>query len=228
MPLNNRRDLRVAIGKNNSWVITGITDAGATDAAEIVDSLLHSSARDQHVRRRSVVAIVETGGARQGERRLATGSVSTTGEVPVSPNFGGVVATGQDYEIWDPDGPHPDEIDRLIDEALQELCWYWGMTPLTMLPGGEIGDDLVADGNDIDDAEGNVLFTATSVTTTLPEMNPPDEFTRRVIQLVAGSSPGYLESGPILVDPVNRNRWNMINYRLSRKKSYCYRVDVLR
>lgn len=79
-----------------------------------------------------------------------------------------------------------------------------------MLPGGDVGDELVVDGSsNIDDDAGTRLFDATSVTTTLEQLDPPDEYARRVIRLVAGASPGFLESAAIDVDPDDRDTWRI-------------------
>lgn len=210
MPLVDRQAIRTDIGRITDWLITGTTDGvGAGDGSTIVDTGLYSKARDQHVRNRSIVAIVEGNPDQRGERRYATGPPSTAGVLTVSPVFGGEIASGIDYEIWDADGPHPDDIDRAIDRALADACWYWRTTPLTDMQGGDVGDELVLDGNNIDDDLGRQLFTATDVTTTLPELDPPDEFARRIIRATATASPGYLEALQIDVDPDNRSGWRI-------------------
>ncbi len=79
-----------------------------------------------------------------------------------------------------------------------------------MLPGGDVGDELVSPAaTHIDDDAGTRIFTATDLATVLTELEPPDEFARRVIRLVALASPGYLESAAIDVDPDNRDTWRL-------------------
>ena len=200
MPLITRAAIRQELGRRKHWVIprTGVgttTTNGNAGGTTLTDTALYSTAQDQHIKNRSVVAILES--TARGQRRLATGPADSSGIVTVSPAFSAQIASGVDYEIWYPDAPHPDEIDLCIDRALERLCWQWHLTPLTLLPGGDVGDDLsISSGNVIDGASVTV-WTATNATPTLPQLTPPSEFTRRAIRVTASATPGYLQSQDI-------------------------------
>lgn len=211
MSLSDRKTIRQAIGKDNSWLITGATNDTAGNVSSIIDSTIYSSVRDQHVRARDVVSIIESGDSRRGERRLATGPPTSAGLISVSPDFGGTIGNAVDYEIWKGDGPHPDEIDRCIDKALAEACWYWKLSPVTMLRSGDSEEDLSVNGANLEDADGNVLWTGTNVTPAQPSLEYPEEYIRRVIQITAGASPGYTESPVIEVDNDERN-WRVFAF----------------
>ena len=196
-------------GNGRTANATNVTTSILTD----VD--LYSSVNDQNVRRRSVVALTGASGEQgRGERSFATGPPTTAGAVTVSPVFSTDPLDTIGYEIWSPDGPHPDVIDAAIDRALSELCWYWRLTPLTQLPGGDIGDEIVISINNLNEpvqpGTARRLFTALSGTTvTLPELDTPDEFARRVIRLTGSTSPAYTESVGIDVDPDDRQNWRI-------------------
>ena len=191
-------------GNGRTANATNVTTSILTD----VD--LYSSVNDQNVRRRSVVALTGASGeAGRGERSFATGPPTTAGAVTVSPIFSTDPLDTIGYEIWSPDGPHPDVIDAAIDRALTELCWYWRLTPLTQVPGGDVGDELVIDSNDIDDDIGTKIWTGSNATPTLPELDAPDEFGRRVIRVTASGNTGFLESVAIDVDPDDRDVWRI-------------------
>jgi len=221
VPLVDRQDIRNAIGEVTGWQIRGSTTSnGAADGTTIIaaasglDEGLYSSARDQRVGVEDVVIITESGHARRGERRYATGAPDTAGTVTVSPAFGGQIVSGVDYEIWKAEGPHPDDLDRCIDRALTERCWFWRAVPITLLRGGDIGDELVVSADDLHEfsSTGTKIWTGGGdITLTLEELDTPDEFTRRVIRLVGGGAgaDAHIESNVIEVDPTNRPNWHI-------------------
>ena len=217
----DREDIRKAIGRITGWLVasgdtTAQGNSGATTlvaAASGLNAGLYSSARDQHIRTRSVVAITESGNNNRGERRYATGSPDSSGIVTVSPKFTNQTADTAAYEIWDSDGPHPDDLDRCIDLALARLCWYWRLTPVTWLRGGDVGDELVVAADDLREfsSGGTVLWTGDgNITLTLQDLDMPDEFTRRVIRLVATAADGAIESAVIECDPTDRDTWRIV------------------
>ena len=217
----DRLTLRSRIGLRNGWLrqtegaaetLTGATTAvGSTTT--LVDTALYSSARDQFIRQRDIVAIMEDGTSNKarGDRRVATGPPDSSGVLTVSPAFSAIIDSSIDYQIWDADGPSPDLIDRMIDLALREDCWRWLKTPITYVPGGHVDEGMVINTDEIDDAAGLKLWTlANSAKATLPSLAPPDEFVRRVIRVTgSGAINGYLESRPLDVDVENRSAWNI-------------------
>lgn len=192
------------------WELNGGRGASATAITTtlLTHLALFSSARDQAVRKRSVVALTGVGTGR-GERSYATGPPTTLGAVTVSPAFPADPDDTLAYEIWTPDGPHPDVIDAAIDRALREDCWYWRLTPITMVAGGDVGDELVLDSFDIDDDEGTRIWSAANAIPSLPELDMPDEYARRVIRVDPTASSGYMESLAIDVDPDDRDSWRI-------------------
>lgn len=210
MRLIDREDIRLALGDKTGWELHGgrgadTTGAGAADGSTVIDSSLYSLARDQHVRKGSVIGITESGNARRGERRYAAGVPSTAGAVTVSPVFGGQIGSGLRYEVWHPDAPHPDELDGFIDDALQESCWYWRLVPLTTLRGGDVGDELAVSGtNIIDTGDANAVIMAAgggSPTITLPDISLPEAHARRAIRIASGAAAGVLQTLNEDVDP---------------------------
>lgn len=146
---------------------------------------------------------------RRGERRYATGPPTTAGVITVSPAFGTQIIAGMTYEVWDPDGPHPDIVDRMIDRALREDCWRWVPMPITYVPYGDFGEELAVSTNDLVDG-AVTAWTGTNATPTLESQTPPQEFVRRVLRITDdGSGAGYLESQTIDVDPDNRAEWHI-------------------
>lgn len=209
--LIDREDIRQAIGEVTGWQIRGTTDsAGNAGKTTLVDSTLYSTARDQHVRNRSVVCVTSQSVAdkNRGVRRYATGPPDTSGVVTASPVFTVQTEDAQTYEIWLPDAPHPDVIDRCIDRALAEACWFWRPTPLTMLPGGDIIDDLTVDGADLEDAGGNTIWDGTAVVPSVINPAPPDEFAWRAIRLTPSNATTAFTQGITLeCDPDDRIQW---------------------
>lgn len=217
MATTTRQVLRTRIGRDEAWMryspvapdtASGTTTSnGAADGSTIIDTNIYSSAIDQLVRQRSVICI--TSGDERGERSYATGPPDTSGVITVSPPFTQPIDSGVTYEIWDPDGPHPDIVDRFIDKSLTEDCWRWVPMPITLLRGGDVGEDLAVSADDLTQ-DGTVVWTGDgSVTLTLEDQNVPDEFVRRVIRIVATGTDGGIESNPIDCDPVNRGEWHI-------------------
>ena len=206
----NRETIRKGIGRTAGWLVASgtLSANGAADGSTIVDTVggkLYSSARDQHIRTRSVVAI--TSEANRGDRSYAIGSASTAGAVTVNPVFTNQIDSGDAYEVWDSDGPHPDEIDRCIDLALAKLCWYWRITSLTWLRGGDLADEVAVNADDLTE-NGIVVWTGDgNITLTLQDLEMPDEYIRRVIRIVATATDGGLESSIIECDPLDRRLW---------------------
>ena len=212
-----RQVLRTRIGRDEAWMrfspiapdtASGTTTgSGAADGSTIVDTGIYSTAIDQLVRQRSVIVL--TSGALRGERSYATGPPTSAGSITVSPSFSAQVASSVTYEVWDPDGPHPDLVDRFIDKALTEDCWRWLPTPITLLRGGDVAEDLAVSADDLTQ-DGTVVWTGDgSVTLTLEDQSVPEEFVRRVIRIAATGTDGAIESNPIECDPVNRGEWRI-------------------
>lgn len=215
----DRLTLRSRIGLRNGWLrqregvaetVTGTTDGGGSSTT-LVDSKLYSTARDQFVRQRDIVAILIAGGSNdaRGERSVATGPPTSSGVVTVSPAFSATIDTAVTYQVWDADGPHPDLIDRMIDLALREDCWRWVPTPLTYVPGGDVGEELSVSSNDLVNPAGTIIWTGTNATPTLPSLAPPDEFVRRVLRVTASATSGYMESQAMDADVENRPGWHI-------------------
>ena len=208
-----RETIRQALGRppNTNWLSAfGTLSAnGAADGSTIIDTSrqLYSSARDQHIRSRSVVAI--TSEANRGDRSYATGPPAATGTVTVNPVFSAQIDSGDKYEIWDTDGPHPDDLDLCIDAGLQRRCWRWRPTPVTWLRGGDLGDEIAVSADDLTE-NGTVVWTGDgNITLTLVDQEMPDEFTRRVIRIAATATDGGLESNVIECDPTDRRLWRI-------------------
>lgn len=202
MELITRKTIRQKIGLDEGWLTTKGSTSGAGSTSSIVDINLYSSVRDQYVRTRDVVAIVE--GSQLGERRLVTSNPTAAGVVGVSPVFGGSIGSGIDYEIWKGDGPHPDKVDQFIDRALDELCWRWLPRPLSYLldPGdGEI--DLTLSGSNWKDPAGTTLWVIANATPLQVDMNIPYEFARRHYRITASGADGSITGPQIPVDPKN-------------------------
>ena len=216
MATTTRQVLRTRIGRDRAWLrfapgapttASGTTTgAGAADGTTLVDSGIYSSAVDQLVRQRSVICI--TSGTRRGDRRYATGPPTTAGVITVSPAFGAQIATSVTYEVWDPDGPHPDIIDRMIDAALSEDCWRWVPVPITYVPYGDFGEELTVSGVNLVDGATTAWSTSNS-TPSFVSQTPPHEFVRRVVRVTASGVGGYLQSRPIDVDVDNRSAWRI-------------------
>jgi hypothetical protein len=212
----SRQALRTKIGRDQAWLrfapaapetASGTTTAqGAADGTTIIDTDIYSSAIDQLVRQRSVICI--TSGDERGERRYATGPPTTAGVITVSPAFSSQQEASVTYEVWDPDGPHPDIIDRMIDKALLEDCWRWVPVPITYVPYGDFGEELAVSTNDLVDG-AVTAWTGTNATPTIVSQTPPQEFVRRVVRINATAGAGYLESQTIDVDPDNRDAWHI-------------------
>jgi hypothetical protein len=152
---------------------------------------------------------VTAAAGRRGERRYATGPPTSGGVITVSPPFNAQTIAGMTYEVWDPDGPHPDIVDRMIDRALREDCWRWVPMPITYVPYGDFGEELAV--STINLVDGAVTaWTGANITLTLESQTPPQEFVRRVVRITDdGSGAGYLESQTIDVDPANRGAWHI-------------------
>jgi hypothetical protein len=112
------------------------------------------------------------------------------------------------YEVWDPDGPHPDIIDRMIDKALLEDCWRWVPTPVSYIPYGDLGEELAVSGNNLVDGS-TVAWTGTNATPSFVSQVPPHEFIRRAVRINATAGAGYLQSQAIDVDVDNRKGWQI-------------------
>lgn len=210
MPLVTRQAIRQAIGEDAGWLIKGAsTSSGSTTTVIDNGPHIYASVRTQHIRARSVVSIVESGHASRGERRYATGEPDSAGTITVSPAFSNTIGSSVDFEVWRSDGPHPDQLDRFIDRALAELCWFWRPEPLTVLRSGDMEEDLTVDSNDLDDADGNVIWTGTTVTPSQLNLDPPDEFARRVLRLAATGALANSKSVFIDVDPDERGDWRI-------------------
>ncbi len=213
----DRLTLRSRIGLRNGWLrqaegapetVTGsATSQGNAGGTTLIDTKLYSTARDQFVRQRDIIAI--TSGSERGSRSLATGPPDSSGVVTVSPALSGQIDSAVTYQIWDGDGPHPDLIDRMIDLALREDCWRWLRTPLPYVPGGDIGEDLSVSSNNLVNPAGTVIWTGTNATPTLPSLAPPDEFVRRVLRVTASATSGYMESQAMDVDVEKRPGWHI-------------------
>lgn len=212
-----RQTLRTRIGRDQAWLrfapaapetASGTTTAqGAADGTTIIDADIYSSAIDQLVRQRSVICL--TSGDERGERRYATGPPTTAGVITVSPAFTAQQEASVTYEVWDPDGPHPDIIDRMIDKALTEDCWRWIPIPITYVPYGDFGEELAVSTNDLVDGS-TTAWAGTNATPTFVAQTPPQEFVRRAVRITdSGSGAGYLESEVIDVDPGNRDAWHI-------------------
>lgn len=210
----DRLTLRSRIGLRNGWMKrlegvgelkTGTTSgAGAADGSTIVDTRIYSTARDQFVRQRDIIAI--TSGARRGDRRVATGPPSSAGVVTVSPTFGAQIASGVNYEVWDADGAHPDLVDSMIDLALREDCWRWLRTPITYVPYGDFGEELAVSGSELVDGS-TTAWAGTNATPSLVALTPPTEYVRRALRVTATAANGYMESQALDVDVDNRDSW---------------------
>ncbi len=212
-----RQALRTRIGRDEAWMrfapsapdtaSSTTTAQGAADGTTIIDTSIYSSAIDQLVRQRSVICI--TSGDERGERRYATGPPTTAGVITVSPAFSSQQAASVTYEVWDPDGPHPDIVDRMIDRALREDCWRWIPMPITYVPYGDFGEELAV--STINLVDGAVTaWTGANITLSLVSQTPPQEFVRRAVRITDdGSGAGYLESQTIDVDPANRADWHI-------------------
>lgn len=222
MPLVSREAIRKELGRLSRAMISpgpGVqaavtSGAGAAAGAGILHDILYSTARDQHIRVGSVIAIMndtDADASIRGQRRFATASPTSTGAVSVSPSFSAQVAGSVSYEAWIAEWLHPDEIDLALDRALARMCWRWIGKPVTHLPGGDIGDDLAVSGSNVVDNEQGaaVVYTPTNATLTLVELNPPDEWTRRVLAVTASAANGYAQSATILADPDERDNWRI-------------------
>ncbi len=212
-----RQALRTRIGREHSWLrntpvatenTTGTTTAsGGAAGITIVDSGSYSKAIDQMIKKRSVICL--TSGDERGERTYATGPPNTSGAIPVSPVFTAQIDSGVTYEVWDPDAPHPDIIDRVIDTVLRDNCWRWVPTPITWLRGGDVGDEIAVSTDDLTE-DGTVVWTGDgNLTLTLQELEMPDEFARRAIRIVATATDGGIESNVIECDPTDRKEWRI-------------------
>ena len=187
-------------------VATGAaTSQGNAGGTTLIDTGLYSSARDQFVRQGDIVCI--TSGSERGSRSVATGPPDSSGVITVSPAFSGQIDSAVTYQIFDGDGPHPDILDRMLDEALDKRLWRWLKTPVTHVPGGDVGEELSIDGSD-DVVDGTTkIWTSTNAPATLPSLAYPDEFVRRSIHLIAGAANGYVESQALDADVDNRPSW---------------------
>src|SRR3990167_7889406 len=160
------------------------------------------------------VSVGGTGGTatattgRRGERRYATGPPTTAGVITVSPAFEARIESGVTYEVWDPDGPHPDIIDRMIDTALQEDCWRWVPIPVTYIPYGDFGEELTVSGSNLVDGT-TTAWAGTNATPSFATQVPPHEFIRRAVRITATAGGGYLQSQSIDVDVDNRSAWRI-------------------
>jgi len=211
-----RQALRTRIGRDRAWLrhapaapatASGTTtSAGAADGSTLVDTGIYSTAIDQLVRQRSVICI--TSGARRGDRRYATGPPTSAGVITVSPAFGAQIAGSVTYEVWDPDGPHPDIVDRMIDKALLEDCWRWLPVPITYVPYGDFGEELAVSGSNLVDGS-TTAWTGTTATPSFVSQVPPQEFVRRAVRITATAGGGYLQSQSIDVDVDNRSAWRI-------------------
>lgn len=211
MSLSTRQTIRQAIGRDNGWLIAvgSCSSNGAAGGTTLIDNtLLYSTVRNQFIKARDVAASVQSGDATRGQRRFITGPPSSAGVIAVSPAFSAQIDQNDDYEVWEGNGPHPDEIDRCIDKALAEACWYWRLSPITMIRGGDGEEDLVVDGSDLDALDGTTIWSGTNCTPAVSSPSFPDEYIRNTILLAASASPGYLESIAIDVDP-NEKNWRI-------------------
>jgi hypothetical protein len=188
--------------------VSGTTSgSGAADGSTLVDSSLYSSAIPQLVRARSVIAI--TSGARDGDRRYATGPASSAGAVTVSPVFGAQIADSVTYEIWDADGPHPDVLDRMIDKALDEDCWYWHPRPLSVLRGSCVREGMTVSTNVLDVDGATAIWSPSAGTVSIQTMGFPNETFRRVFRFVPSAGSDVLESEAVDADPEYRQNWRI-------------------
>lgn len=210
------------MGKAKRWLkstlgapehATGLADVPGSSTTVLRDVALYSTALDQLVRQRSIVRITEPGSVARGQQSYATGPPNSAGDVGLSPALANAPANNDAYEIWDPDGPHPDDFDRLADKALQEDCWYWRPMPFTNVRGGDVGDELSVSGSNIVDAltapTSVNVWTGTTITPTLPELDFPEGYQRRVIRGTATAGNAFLESLPIDVNIDESDEWHV-------------------
>ena len=212
-----RRTIRRRIGEISGWEVWDGLGGKATTSGStttLLDADLYSSALDQKVRRRDYFLMLDaaTNGADSGKWRYITATVDSSGTITWSGVLAGATVDNDDYEIWAGEGPNPDVLHQCIDRALQEACWYWRLTPLTQLRGGDIGDELIVAADDLYEysSSGTKIWTGSGdITLTLEDLDMPDEFTRRVIRLVGsgGGADAHIESNVIEVDPTNRPDW---------------------
>ena len=220
MAVVTRQSLRTRIGRDHAWLrdslratatASGTTSAnGAADGTTLIDTDIYSSAVDQLVRQRSVICITSAGATNnaRGQRSYATGPPTSTGVITVSPPFTVRVDTAVTYEVWDPDGPHPDIGDRMIDVGLQEDCWRWIPVPITYVPYGDFGEELSISGGSVVDGT-TTAWAATTATPSFVSQVPPHEFVRRVLRITADGVGGFLQSQAIDVDVDNRSAWRI-------------------
>jgi len=215
-----RQTLRTRIGRDHAWIrqwpqapatASGTTtDNGAADGTTLIDTASYSSTKDQQVRQGSVICITLAGGTNdaRGERSYATGPPTTAGVITVSPAFTVRIDSSVTYEVWDPDGPHPDMVDRMIDVALREDCWRWIPMPVTYVPYGDFGEELAVSGSNLVDGS-TTAWAGTNATPSFVSQVPPEEFVRRAVRILATAGGGYLQSQSIDVDVDNRSLWRI-------------------
>lgn len=127
--------IRVAVGRQIRQDSTNdeyLKEVVTTSTSAVVDTAnLEGTSRYNSGSFRGWAVRGQTSGVR------SYGDVLTvaTGSLSISPSA--TLTSSEPIELWHPDMPDPDEIDKARDRALSQLCTQWRMEPLTWLQDGD-------------------------------------------------------------------------------------------
>ena len=110
-----RKDIRLAVGYNLGAIFEGSTTSASSGATDLVDTKVRGPDDDHNGK-----WIVVTSGARDGDISRVTDWVSSTNTFTVTPAFGGTLASGVTYELWE-SAFRPQFIHNCINQAIHYL-----------------------------------------------------------------------------------------------------------
>ena len=107
-----REEIRLAAGYNASGVFEGSTTSGSAGTTDLIDTKVRGADDDHNGK-----WIIVTSGARDGDIAQVTDWVASTNTFTVSPAFGGTLASGVTYELWDHEY-RPQFVNNCINQAI--------------------------------------------------------------------------------------------------------------
>lgn len=91
-----REDIRLAVGYNLQAVFEGSTTSTSAGATDLIDTKLRGGTGDHNGK-----WVIITSGDRDGDTSQVTAYNTSTNTLTVSPAFGGTLASGVSYELWE-------------------------------------------------------------------------------------------------------------------------------
>ena len=107
-----REDIRLAVGYNLQAVFEGSTTSASAGTTDLIDTKLRGAANDYAGK-----WVIITSGARDGDISQVTSNTVTPVTLTVSPAFGGTLASGVSYELWEREF-RPQAVHNWLNQAI--------------------------------------------------------------------------------------------------------------